>query len=91
MAARDEIHLRNIKDYLKQHGFNSHLVIDEGRTEIDPHTATVLGVEIVDKDDEAVQFAFSDFRTLKPPKDDTWEHLEGTFFLKHLVRWSMKD
>lgn len=90
MAARDEAHLRNIKDYLMQHGFASHLVIDEGRTEIEPYTATALGVEIVDKDNEAVQFAFGDFRTLKPPKDDL-AFLEDTFLLKHLVRWSMKD
>jgi PTH2 family peptidyl-tRNA hydrolase len=88
MEARDTEHLLSIERYLKQKGYNSALIIDEGRTEIDPHTPTALGIQIVDKESELVQFAFSDFKTLKPPKEtDPYEAFEGTFFLKHLARW----
>lgn len=68
MAARDETHLRTIQEYLKARDFNSVLIIDEGRTEIAPHTATALGVPVVDKDDEHTAATFGGFKTLRPKK-----------------------
>lgn len=61
--------LKVIKDYLERRGFSCELIIDEGRTEIEPFTPTALGVEIVDKDDEHTAATFESFRTLKPPSD----------------------
>lgn len=55
------------QDYLERRGFSCELIIDEGRTEIEPFTPTALGVEIVDKDDEHTSATFESFRTLKPP------------------------
>jgi PTH2 family peptidyl-tRNA hydrolase len=85
MEARDTEHLISIHMYLTQKGYNTSLIIDEGRTEVSPHTPTALGVQIVDKDSERVQFAFSDFKTLKPPKKlrypfrkaSLWDLLKG--------------
>lgn len=68
MEARDTEHLMTIDRYLKDRGFNRVLIIDEGRTEISPHTPTALGVEIVDKDDPHVAAAFGDFRTYRDDK-----------------------
>jgi PTH2 family peptidyl-tRNA hydrolase len=71
MLAEDTEHLRNIKHYLEARGFKTVLIVDEGRTEIAPHSATALGVEVVDKDDEHTAATFGDFRTYrekKPPQ-----------------------
>lgn len=70
LAARDTEHLLSVERYLKEKlpETNTFLVVDEGRTEIDPHTPTALGVEIVDKEDPAVQFAFADLKTYREPK-----------------------
>jgi peptidyl-tRNA hydrolase len=65
LEARDENHLRNIKDYIEDKGFRTAPIIDEGRTEVPSHSFTALGVEIVDKDDPLTAATFSDFRTLK--------------------------
>lgn len=65
LEARDEDHLRNIAQYLKDRGFKTFAIIDEGRTEIAPHTFTALGAEIVDKDDPHTAATFSSFRTYK--------------------------
>ena len=62
LEGRDENHLRNIKDYLGDHGIDTHQVVDEGANEIDPHTITALATVIVDKDDEAVQKTLSTFK-----------------------------
>ena len=69
LLATDSDHLRNIQEFLRKKGYNSYLVIDEGRTEIAPHSATALGVQILDRDNEQVQRDFADFRTYKalPP------------------------
>ena len=68
LAARDTEHLLMIERYLKDRGVTCHLVIDEGRTEIDPHTPTAIGCELLDKDDPDVQFAFGDLKTYRDPK-----------------------
>lgn len=65
MQARDTAHLINIKKYISSRGFKSKLIIDEGITEIDSHTPTALGVEIVDKEDEHTLATFSTFELYK--------------------------
>jgi peptidyl-tRNA hydrolase len=69
LEARDTEHLLMVERYLNERGFLTTLIIDEGRTEIDPHTPTALGIQIVDKEDPDVQFAFADLRTYRegPP------------------------
>lgn len=68
MEARDTEHLLVIDRYIRERGFKTHLVIDEGRTEIEPHTPTALGVEIVDRDDEHVAATFGEFKTFRSPR-----------------------
>jgi peptidyl-tRNA hydrolase len=68
LEAEDESHLHTIQKYIEDRGFRSRLIIDEGRTEIRPHTATALGVEIVDKDDPHVEATFSTFKLYKDPQ-----------------------
>lgn len=68
MEARDSQHLLNIAIYLESRGFRTEPIIDEGLTEVNPHSLTALGVEIVDKDDEHTAATFSTFKLLKPPK-----------------------
>jgi peptidyl-tRNA hydrolase len=70
MQARDTEHLLTIERYLNDRGFATHLVIDEGRTEIAPFTPTVLGVEIVDKSDPHTLASFESFETYKDAKPD---------------------
>lgn len=72
--------LKVIKDYLERRGFSCELIIDEGRTEIEPFTPTALGVEIVDKDLEHVAATFSHFSTLKPPRPETLAQSTGSRF-----------
>jgi peptidyl-tRNA hydrolase, PTH2 family len=70
MDGGSELRLKITKDYLEWRGFSCELVIDEGRTEVEPFTATALGVEIVDKDDEHTAATFGDFKTLRPPRPE---------------------
>lgn len=65
MEARDENHMRNIKNYLEDRGFSCKMIIDEGLTEIAPHQVTALGVQIVDKNDPHVRATFSTFELYK--------------------------
>lgn len=61
MEARDETHLLVIQKYIEARGFRTALIIDEGRTEIPAHTATALGVQIVDKDAPHTAATFESF------------------------------
>lgn len=70
LEARDTAHLLSAREYIKSRGLLTSLVIDEGRTEIDPHTPTVIGVVIVDKDDPDVKFTFESFKTYREKKPD---------------------
>lgn len=76
MLAEDSDQLLNIQRYLDARGFVTCLVVDEGRTEVRPFSATALGVEIVDKDDPEVTASFADFRSYKekkpPKKKSSW-------------------
>lgn len=51
LEAKDAEHLKDIKDYLHERDIKSSLIIDEPMTELDRHTPTALGVELVDKDE----------------------------------------
>lgn len=62
LEARDENHIINIAEYLKERGFKTSYVIDEGVNEIDPHVYTALSSQILDKDDDNVIKAFETFR-----------------------------
>jgi PTH2 family peptidyl-tRNA hydrolase len=70
MEARDTEHLFVIKHYLEERGFKVALIIDEGRTEIEPHTPTALGVEVVDKNDPHTAATFESFRTYREDKPE---------------------
>jgi PTH2 family peptidyl-tRNA hydrolase len=65
LEARDRDHLEDFKAYAESRGFRSWLVIDEGRTEVAPHSPTALGFPILDKRDEDVAFTFGDLRTYR--------------------------
>ena len=65
LEARDAEHLLLTREYLQARGFKTFLVIDEGRTEVPPLSATALGVELVDKAEENVKFTFETFKTYK--------------------------
>lgn len=65
MEAADTTALMVIKHYIEERGFETKLIIDEGRTEIAPHSVTALGVEIVDKDNEHTAKTFEGFRTYR--------------------------
>ena len=80
MLAEDTEQLLSIQRYIEDKGFKTHLVIDEGRTEVRPFTPMVLGVEIVDRDDPKAEF-FSEFKTYKevrqppqPQRNGRWRH-----------------
>lgn len=77
MEARDTEHLLMIERYLTDRQIRTALIIDEGRTEIDPHTPTALGCVIVDKDDEEVKAIFSSFRTYRDPKPEAPKKIFG--------------
>jgi PTH2 family peptidyl-tRNA hydrolase len=68
MEARNRDHLLDIERYLKERGFHTVLIIDEGHTEIDPITPTALGVALVDKDDPHTAATFSSFKLYRDPK-----------------------
>lgn len=61
LKADDAEQLTTIERYLNDRGFKTSLIIDEGRTEIQPFSKTALGCAIVDKADEHVQATFSSF------------------------------
>lgn len=62
MECRDADHLRDTERYLRDRGFKTALIIDEGHTEVPHITPTALGVELVDKDDPHVAATFSGFK-----------------------------
>jgi peptidyl-tRNA hydrolase len=62
MLAEDDMHLMVIKHYIEERGFKTKLIIDEGHTEIRPHSVTALGVEVVDRDDPHTAATFQEFK-----------------------------
>lgn len=61
LEARDHEHLATAQRYIENRSFGTHLIIDEGRTEIAPLSVTALGVELLDKADPYVQATFETF------------------------------
>lgn len=49
-------------DYLDARGFRNAVIIDEGRTEVEPFTPTAIGCAVVDKDNPHVQAVFGEFK-----------------------------
>lgn len=74
LEARDTEHLLLSQKYIEARGFKTFLVIDEGRTEVPALSATVLGVELVDKAEDKVKATFETFKTYKPSLQlvDVW-------------------
>ena len=68
MEARDNEHILLIDKYLNERGFRTHLVIDEGHTEVPSLSPTALGVALVDKDDPHTKATFSSFKLYKEPR-----------------------
>jgi peptidyl-tRNA hydrolase len=54
--------LQDALTYIEKRGFMCFPIIDEGRTEVKPYTATCFGVQIVDKDNAHVAATFSGFK-----------------------------
>lgn len=65
LLGEDEQHMLNVERYINDRGYATALVIDEGRTEIKPHSITALGVEILDKSDPNVLACFESFKAYK--------------------------
>lgn len=68
LEARDTEHMQLAERFITSKGIQSFPIIDEGRTEIAPHSFTALASIVVDKSDENVKSAFEDFKTYKAPK-----------------------
>jgi peptidyl-tRNA hydrolase len=73
LEATDAAHLIAFREFAKSRGINSWLVIDEGRTEVAPHSPTALGFPILDKADRDVAHTFADLRTYRDPVKVTLE------------------
>ncbi len=65
MQATDAENIRTIERYLNDRGVKTALIIDEGRTEVSPHSITALGCEVVDKDEGDTEAIFSEFQLYK--------------------------
>lgn len=61
MQARDESHISNIQEYLKERNVDSYKVVDEGVNETESHVVTALASQIVDKEDPYTEDVFSTF------------------------------
>jgi peptidyl-tRNA hydrolase len=70
LEAEDSEQLRNIMDYLTEHGHATYPVIDEGRTEVRPFSFTTMAVELVDKSLPEVLATFEPFKTYREPKPE---------------------
>lgn len=62
------------KEYITSRGFKCSLIIDEGRTEVQPMTPTALGCEVVDKDSPHARETFSVFKLYQEPPHSTGPH-----------------
>jgi peptidyl-tRNA hydrolase len=65
LLGRDTDHMRSIMDYLDARWFPHATVIDEGLTEIDPHSFTAIGCALVDKNEPHTAATFSSFSLYK--------------------------
>lgn len=81
LGARDAADLKVKHEYLLDRGFKASLIIDEGRTEIDPFTPTAVAVEIVDKDNPHVAATFSSFKLFKDREEGVAEDPQLALFV----------
>lgn len=58
----DTIFMQNAKEYLEQRGYHMLPIIDEGVNEVPPHSWTAMASQILNKEVESVEQAFSTFR-----------------------------
>lgn len=65
LLGRDENHMLSIMVYLRERGFHTVPIVDEGMTEIQPHSLTALGCPIVDKNEPHTSATFSSFSLYK--------------------------
>lgn len=95
LEAKDSAALQIARQYIEDRGFKSALIIDEGRTEIEPMSVTALGCEIVDKDWPHARETFSAFQLytdtpqfieFKPPTEEEQESIRA-----NLTRRFSKD
>lgn len=100
LSARDAADLVIKQVYLDERGFKTYLIVDEGRTELDPFTPTALAVELVDKDNPHVQATFSSFSLYRDPsespftKPEMWTNPSKTKYRNptkstRKVRWNL--
>lgn len=68
LLGRDTAHMFKIRTYLSERDINTVPIIDEGVTEVEPHSFTALGCEIVDKGDPHIAGIFSSFELYKEEK-----------------------
>lgn len=62
LEARDEAHMRSIRDYLQERNVQFSWIVDEGVNEIDPHTVTALATHIMNKNDDTTDAIMSTFK-----------------------------
>lgn len=74
LQAKDEAAMMKADRYIQDRGFKTFAIIDEGRTEIEPHSFTALGVEVVDKADRHTSDTFSSFQTYRDTVKVTVEY-----------------
>lgn len=67
LACRDEAHMLNTAIYLDEKGYEVAPIIDEGHTEVPPHSFTAMGVPVLDKDDDVHRTVFGEFGLYRDP------------------------
>lgn len=77
LLGRDTEHMTNIGIYLDARRFTFVPIIDEGMTEIEPHSFTAIGCALVDKNEPHTAATFSSFDLYKevpvvPKAAKTW-------------------
>lgn len=70
MKCNDSTQMHTTERYLKDRGFKTYMVIDEGHTEDTWLVPTAMSVELVDKDDERTASIFETFRMYKDKKSN---------------------
>lgn len=70
LEVADSEQMHTIDRYLQDRGFATFMVIDEGRTEINPFQPTALAVEVVDKADPRMETIFGEFKLYRESRKD---------------------
>jgi PTH2 family peptidyl-tRNA hydrolase len=72
LQARNTDHMYNAFTYIYERGFNVIKIIDEGHTEVPPHSLTALGVALVDKNEPHARATFSSFELHRDEPVKSW-------------------